>query len=455
MGIAEDLSAYVVETPFSAIPAETVTRAKWRIIDNLGCLIAGRDAAGCRGLLNLVKRWGGAEEGSVLTHGFKVPALNAAMMNSLMTRSFDFEPVEAEGETKSSPAHISGTTVPAAVTMGEWKAASGKDVLAALILGDDISARLGVASGFDFDLGWDNTGTLNGFGAAAIAGRLMKLNPKQIQNAYGIAVNQIAGSLDGVWDKAMTFKLCMSLAARTGIFSAELSQQGFTGLKDAFLGQFGYFKLYCKSFDAANLTKDLGKKFYADRVIKPYSACRATHSSIDTALKIADTAGFNPEAVKEIHVHLSPWVADGFTGEQFVPGEAPQISGAFSIRFTVATALLRKGVKPAYFTEDCIKDPKLHALIGKMKLISRTEGAPMSTQIEVIMEDGRSLKAATDFPRGDIFLTPLSDEEVRNKFRDNVAYSKTVSAETGEKALKMLENLENIADMREVTRLLG
>ena len=450
MSITKELAANVVETSFASIPRESTERAKWRIIDAIGCLIAGANAVGCRETVELVKKWGGTGESTILVHGIKAPAHNAAMANSLMTRSFDYEPVEAEGETKSGPAHISGTTVPTALAMAEHQGASGKDLITALIIGDDLAARLSIASGFDFALGWDNTGTINAFGATAIACKLLKLNEKQVLNALGIVLNQLGGTMDGVWDKVMTFKLCMALAAKNGIFSAELAAHGFTGVKDPFLGKHGYFSLYCSNYDTTNLNRDLGKRFYADCVIKPYSACRATHSSIDSALMISRNNNIRPENIEEIVVHLPPRILNGFTGQPFVMGETPQIDASFSIRYTVATALLRKGVKPAYFTDELLHDPLIHRLISRMKLVE----TPLATEVEVKMKDGTTLSGRTEFPKGDIFKTPLTHEEIRDKFRDNVAYSQTVSVPNAEKVLEMLENLDNISDVREIVQLL-
>ncbi len=455
MSVTEELVANVVGTHFDSIDKTSVERAKWRIVDAIGCLIAGANAAGCREMAELVRKWGGAEESTILVHGIKAPALNVAMVNSLMTRSFDFEPVEAEGETKSSPAHISGTTIPTALTMGERECASGKELITALIIGDDLAARLGVASGFDFALGWDNTGTINAFGATAIAGKLLKLGEKQISNAFGIVLNQLGGTMDLVWDKVMAFKLPIALAARNGIFSAELAAQGFTGAKDPFLGNHGYFSLYCRNHDIAGLNRDLGKRFYADCVIKPYSACRATHSSIDSALKIVRDNAIDTEKIAEIVINLTPGVLNGFTGQPFVLGETPQIDGAFSIRYTVATALLRKGVKPAYFADVCIRDPRIRELIDKMKLVAAIppEKSP-ATEIVVRMGDGTVFTANTPFPKGDIYKTSLTQDEIRAKYRDNAAYSQTISGQNTEKVLEMVESLEEIEDVREITSLL-
>lgn len=455
MGTTEELVARVVGTRFDSIDRTSIDRAKWRIVDCLGCLMAGANAAGCRETAELVAAWGGAGESTILVHGMKGPALNVAMVNSLMTRSFDFEPVEAEGETRTSPAHLSGTTVPTALTMAERQGASGRDLLTALIVGDDLAARLGVASGFDFALGWDNTGTINAFGAAAIAGKLLGLNERQMANAFGIVVNQLGGSMAHVWDKVMVFKLPIALSARNGIFSAELAARGFTGLKDPFLGRHGYFSQYCPNNDTSGLTRDLGKRFYADCVIKPYAACRATHSAIDTALKIARENIVDIEKIAEISVLLTLGALNGFTGQPFSPGETPQIDGAFSIRYTVACALLRKGVKPAYFTDECTSDPRIRGLIDKMKLVAAIppEKAP-ATEIRVRMEDGTVFSAETAFPKGDIYRTPLTPDEIRGKYRDNAAYSQTVPVEKSEAVLEMVESLEEIDDVRAITSLL-
>jgi 2-methylcitrate dehydratase PrpD len=285
---------------------------------------------------------------------------------------------------------------------------------------------------------------------------MLKLSEKQVLNAFGIVVNQLAGTIDSVWDKVMAFKLPIALAAQNGIFSAELAGQGFTGVKDPFSGNHGYFTLYCRDYNIENLTRDLGKRFYADRVIKPYSACRATHSSIDSALKIACNNHIPTESVEEISVHVAPGVFNGFTGQPFVIGETPQIDAAFSIRYTVATALLRKGVKPAYFTDEFISDPKIHQLIDKMKLLaSIPPEKPSTTEIQVRMKDGTVFSAVTEFPRGDIYRSPLRQDEIMAKYRDNVAYSQTVSGQNAEMALKLVEDLENIRDVRDIISLMG
>jgi len=455
MSIIEELVSNVLETRFESFDLETIEQAKNRIIEVIGCSIGGANATGCSMIVDLVKKWGGAEESTILVHGGKAPANNVAMVNSIMARSFDFEPVEAYVEGTGSPAHISGTTVPTALAVAEQTAASGRELISSLVLGDDLTSRLAVASGFPLDLGWDNTGTFNMFGATAIAGRLWKLDERQMLNAFGIVLNQLAGSLQGVYDKTHCFKLPIGLAARAGIFSAELASQGLTGVKDPLLGKYGYFTLYCRDYNPDILTKNLGKKFYSDSVLKPYPACRGTHAAIDSALQITHTHDIEPGNIDEITVNVTAALRDGFLGQQFEIGDVPQVDATFSLRYTVANALLRKSVRLEHFSDEFIRDPKVIELANRIKLAATIPPEkPLAAELEVRMKGGGIFSAHVDVPKGDTVHNPLTKQEIKEKFISNVTFSRTVARENAEKALTMIERLEEISDLGELTSLL-
>jgi 2-methylcitrate dehydratase PrpD len=121
----------------------------------------------------------------------------------------------------------------------------------------------------------------------------------------------------------------------------------------------------------------------------------------------------------------------------------------------VACALLRKEVKPAYFSEEYIRDPEIFKLTEKTKLIPDVSpDKTFTTEIQVKMKDGKVFSARTEIPRGQIYKTPLTTEEIKAKYRSNVAYSKTVSTKNAEKALSIIERLEELKDIRELTNLL-
>ena len=77
----EKLAANALETRFENFDKATLESTKYRIIDTLGCLIGGSTDTGNPELAGLLKESGGRGAATILVHGFKVPAENAALAN--------------------------------------------------------------------------------------------------------------------------------------------------------------------------------------------------------------------------------------------------------------------------------------------------------------------------------------------------------------------------------------
>jgi hypothetical protein len=163
----EKLAENALETRFENFTKETLEITTYRIIDTRGCLIGGATDTGNPELLKLIRENDGKKEATILVHGGKAPVADAAFINCIMARSFDFGPVSPLVDGVSCPGHISETTVPAALTLAEAVNAGGKEFITALLVGDDTAARILAASGFGFSLGWDGVGTVNTFGGHA------------------------------------------------------------------------------------------------------------------------------------------------------------------------------------------------------------------------------------------------------------------------------------------------
>jgi 2-methylcitrate dehydratase PrpD len=453
--IVEELAGNVVKTNFEVFDSRTVEQAKNRLIDIVGCIIGGANAGGCRELRDLVREWGGRKEATILVHGGKAPAGNVAMINSIMARSFDYGVITPYIGDKAVWAHIAETNVPTAITVAEWKHADGKELITAMILGDDLTTRISAASTRSISPGWDTPGTVNKFGAVAIAGKLMGLNERQIINAFGIVLNQLAGSFQAINDGAHCFKLAQGLATRDGIIAAELAGKGWTGGKDPLLGKYGYFALYCQEYDPEILTRDLGKKFYGDCTFKPYPCCRFVHSTIDCALSLVRDNEITADDIAGITINVAPMHFDSPLNQPFELGDFPQGNAIFSLRYHVANVLVRKCVKVEHLKEEFIRDPEIGALAKKVTVTGTIPSNMIEAAgVRVQMKDGREFYAYEDVAKGHPLEKPLSKEEIEEKFRSNVAFSKTVSEENAEKVLDMLNNLEEIDDITKVVKLL-
>ena len=134
--------------------------------------------------------------------------------------------------------------------------------MTALLTGDNVAARIIASSGFNPNKAWDITGTVNAFGATAIAGRILGLNELQMRNAFGIVLNYLAGSQQGCWDGATTFKMQEGISSRNGIFAAQLAKAGWTGVEDALFSRYGYYNVYTEGcVNPEILTGGLGEKY--------------------------------------------------------------------------------------------------------------------------------------------------------------------------------------------------
>jgi 2-methylcitrate dehydratase PrpD len=454
MRAIDEIIANVLEAQFEAIDPETLQNAKDRVIDTVGCLIGGSGDPSNPELVKLIKDYGGKPEATILMYGGKVPAANAAMVNCILCRSFDYEPVSPIVEDSMAPGHVSGTTVMTALTLSEAVGANGRDLLMAMLLGDDLAARLLNTCEFTLALGWDGNGTANALGATAIAGRLLGLNEKQLRNAFGLVLSQLGGSAQNISESTTAFKLPLGLAARNAIFSAELAVAGWTAPKDALQGKFGYYDLFTNGIrNEELLTKDLGKKFWGDRTFKPYPSCRGTHGPIDCALDIVSAHGIDPASIEKATVHLPPGALNGVLAKPWEIGEFPHGDAIFSFRFTVATALLRGSVRPVHFTEQAFGDPEVNELIGKIDFADLPAGN-RGFALTVRTKDGGEYSAESQIARGDIPGNPLTRDELLAKFWDNVEFANKHKKSDVEKLLGLLEDLDGLDSMSEVTQLL-
>ncbi|HEY78788.1 MAG TPA: MmgE/PrpD family protein [Dehalococcoidia bacterium] len=447
----ELLSANVLDTRFEGFDQATLDNTKNRIIDVIGCLIGGANADGNLVLVDLVKEWGGEEEATILAHGGKVPAHNAAMVNSVMARSFEFEVLVAMVDGVWFPSHISGTTITTAIALGEVRGINGKELITAILVGDDIAARVLGASGFRITRGWDSVGTVSMIGATATAGRLLGLNRRQMRHAFGIALNQLAGSFQNAWDGSTAFKLLQGTSARNGIFSAQLAKAGWTGPEDALLSKFGYYHLYTEGcVNPEILTKDLGKTYYTECAFKPYPCCRGAHPAIDCALALVGKHDIKTEDIEEVVLYAPEGVLDSFLGQPFRIGDFPHGNASFNSRYITASALLRKSVMLEHFSAESIRDPQINNLINKIRLAGMTGDPTLNAKLGVKMRDGREFFESTDAPKGAPVENPLSKDEIIAKFRDNIDFSQTMTRDNAEKVLKLLDKLEELDNVNRI-----
>lgn len=458
--ITDKIIDYLYDVDYDDFDDLSVDRAKERLIDSFGVMAIGRTSPDTDATVALLHGIGGVEESTVATYGIKLPMAQAAFANSLIMRSYDFEAIDAEPVVEGDPstaAHISGTTVPAALAVAECQGASGRDFLRALILADDVTTRVLNASGFTVHDIFDGNGAANIFGSTVASGLLMNLGKEEMKGAFSLGLNQMSGTMQNVFEKKITFKLPIALSARAGVFAAQLARCGYgTCLDDPIAGPRGYFDLFFSRPTPEKMLHRLGERYYADCVIKPWPACRATHGSINVALDAMDGRTLTADEVLSVTVHVPEGVRS-FVGQGFKFGMNESYQGAFSIDFLVATAILRGDVRPEFQSPAMMTDSELGKLLKKVVVVGDLppEGGTNAASIEICLANGEVLSASRDIALGDVYRTRLSREEILRKYYANIEFGGAVDRVQAERIVEMVNDLENLDDISVLMRLIA
>jgi 2-methylcitrate dehydratase PrpD len=498
--ILEQITENVLDTRFENIGRDVIDNTKRRILDMIGCGVGGARGTGNTELAQLVRKWGGRREASILGYGFKVPTQNAAMVNCVFGRTYDRGPLTNIIDGKRFPNHTTETTVLTALALAESKGIDGKELITSIIVGDDLSARLHIASdraqpGQAVGPGEAQSGLTRGtsdnFGATAIAGRLLGLNRTQMKNAFGVTAIMIGGggSLSvgppaktfsqplpekspaatkpewlgvndpffitevarGSYEETTSVKLAQGLIAQRGVVAAQLAQIGWTGVKDAFFGVRGGYYPGIESVNCLDrVTAGLGKTYYVEQVFKPYPGGKPTHAPTDAALEMARKRDINVEEIAEIILHLSPRAAAIHYSKPYIVGEYPTMNALWSYYYAVASALLRKVSNNDSYTEESIRDPRVQELIKKVRLadLAKSEGV----ELEVIMQDGRTYCEYVRMASGEP-AKPMTRDDLVAKFKQQFQFSQLISLGNVELLISKLENLEEVQNVREIVEL--
>lgn len=343
MTITHALAHFSGSFPTPEIPDEVSARGLALATDLIGSGIrASQEAESSRSILAMLDRLGFAGEGPCTVFGLnrRYGPAAAALLNGAFGHSLDFDDTHSD-----SSLHPSAPVVPAALAAAELVDATGKDLLAAIIVGFEVCCRLGMALDptAHYARGFHPTATAGSFGAAAAAGRLLGLDTAAMESAFGIAASQASGSLqfleNGAWNK----RYQVGEAAMKGLIAATLAAEGFHGAKEALDGRYGFLRGYSDGAKPELAITGLGEIWETMRIgVKPYPACRYTHSAVDGLLALQARNNWQTGDITSITVGLhSNGIA--LVGAPLDTKRKARtiVEGQFSMPFAAAVALLR------------------------------------------------------------------------------------------------------------------
>jgi 2-methylcitrate dehydratase PrpD len=258
-GTTDAVKQFIARTGLHDCPPNVVAEGKRCLIDGFGVLLAGSAEQGSQILRRYAQKSSGAKEATVLgREPMTCSAAHAALANAGSAHALDYDDTQLSTTPDRTFGLLTHPTTPAlsaALAVAERSGASGSAFLEAYLVGVEVECKM--AETIDpnhYERGFHSTGTLGVFGAAAAAGKLMKLNEAQLAHMLAIASSLSAGIR--VNFGSMSKPLNAARASENGVFAAEIASQGFTGGDNGLDGQWGFFQVLG---DGADLDRLIGK----------------------------------------------------------------------------------------------------------------------------------------------------------------------------------------------------
>ena len=286
---------------------------------------------------------------------------------TLMKKAFAEEGPRLKALLEGTAAHTvevddifrDGIYHPGAPTIAAANAFSEQLPLRAVVVGYEISTRIGAAMGKAHYRHWHNTGTIGSFGAAAAAAEALKLEREQFAHALATVTTFAAGLQQAFRMDSMSKPLHAGRAAEAGVAAALMAREGVTGSLDVMVG-FGAAMGNNPDWETGLAT--LGKDFHITRMtFKNHACCGHTFAAIDGALELKKRMNIQASDIEKVEV------ATYRAGLEVAHYDEPRTpaEGRFSLKYVVATALTHGSVRLAAFSPERLNDEKTKAVMHK------------------------------------------------------------------------------------------
>jgi 2-methylcitrate dehydratase PrpD len=416
---AQRLAEFATTLSYETVPPHVLEAAKLHLLDALGCGLAAHALEIAAEGRTAMAELGGEPQASVIGLDGALPAANAAFANAMLCHGLDFDDTHSD-----SVSHVSVVVCSAAIATGEAQGATGRELLTAIVGGNEVVTRIGMAaSGAFHKRGFHPTAVCGIFGATAAAARLAGLTQDQATSALGIAGSMASGLFAYLDDATATKPIHPGWAAHGGILATRLAQHGAEGPPGVLEGRFGVFHAFVDTrVDLEPQLADLGERWETLRIaFKPYPACHFIHGSLGAT---ASLGSIDVDQIEEIVVTV-PEAGVSLVLEPADAKVAPrtEYEGKFSLQYSTAAMLCHGRVGLSSYTTEALADPQVLELARKVRYETREyESYPAAFPggVRIRLRDGRELEA--DFPHQfGAPENPMSREQVREKFRENAA----------------------------------
>ncbi|MBM3358820.1 MAG: MmgE/PrpD family protein [Betaproteobacteria bacterium] len=405
------IADYAVREQKAALAPEVVHHAKRAVIDWCASLLPGSRIAPAVLLEEALAE--DLDRGRArLAGGRRATLRAAALINGTASHSVEFDDIY-----RDAGYHPGSPVISAALAAAQAQGASGEAFLRAVIVGYEVSTRIGEAVMPAHYKYWHTTGTVGTLGAAAAVATVLGCSREQFMHALATAATFAAGLQQAFRSQAMSKPLHGGHAADAGAMAAMAAAKGVTGALDILEGELGFAAAMSAGVDWSKATHGLGTDYHIVNItFKNHGCCGHNFPAIDAALLLKREHALSHENIAKIRI------ATYQAGLDIVDNDRPQgeYQAKFSIQYTVAHALVHGSVRLNAFSPERLADPEVRALMRKIGCVADPElsrGYPgqRAARIEIETADGRCFGHFQPTRKGDPGM-PLTDEELNDKF---------------------------------------
>jgi len=408
--LVQRMAAQVCALQGHALAAPVKAKALTCLLDLVGCAFeAGELPASVQARRAVAPCPGGAP---VIGTALRASPPEAAFVNAVMGHGLVREDMHS-----ASISHLGVVVVPAVLALACHRKVAGADLLAAVVAGYEVGARIGVAL-IDAELArsFRPTGITGPLAAAAAGARLLGLDADRTAHAIALAANATAGLNAWGHTGASEMYFHPGFAARNGVTCVLLAEAGAYGSPTALDGAGGLFEAYRKPDRAAGVRLFDGTPEIMAVYHKPVPACNFAQAASLAAVAVALAQGGQcpPDRIAQVVVRV-PLAGARYPGCDFTGPFERALQAKMSIQYNVAGALLAGEVTEANFA--WLADERLMALVARTRLqvdesLTAAYPARQGSSVEVTLDDGSSHWHRLDD------VVHASDAQVRERFRE-------------------------------------
>jgi 2-methylcitrate dehydratase PrpD len=441
-----ELASFLAGLRFEDLPEEVVERTRELFLDWAASALAGKNARPVRILERFAQTMGPAGGPSeVLVSRRRTSPLFAALVNGAASHV-----VEQDDLHNASVFHPATVVFPAALAAAQQTRASGRDLIAASVVGYETGVRVGSYLGRSHYKVFHTTGTAGTLAAAATVSHLLGADKKTMLHALGSAGTQAAGLWEFLRDAANSKQLHTAKAAADGLLAAYLARDGFTGATRILEGQQGMAAGMSSDADPEELAEGLGERWAVlETSFKFHAACRHTHPAADALLEGMREHGLTADRIARVRARVHAAAID-VLGPVSDPRTIHQ--SKFSMGFVLA--LIAKGGSAGIddFTEEALDDPELREFSERVEMVLDPEIDAAYPRrwiglVEIETTGGERITSRVDVPKGDPANT-LTRRELEEKAHSLAAFQDGASDEEMGSLMDRIWNLDREPDVR-------